>query len=80
MEEYNDSLGKINKKYAIKKRRSDGIRKYFIHKYGVDPPVIIGDKMLEHHNENPSEIHFLSEEISLRAFKRKSYLLHTAFQ
>ena len=30
MEEYNDSLGKINKKYAIKKRRSDGIRKYHL--------------------------------------------------
>ena len=66
MKEYNVSLRKPNKKYAIKKedriiRIKDylkniwTIRKYFIHKYGVDPPAINGDQMPLHRNESASQ-------------------------
>ena len=59
------------------------VRKYFIDKYGVDPPVINGDQMPLNYNESASQ-KMLSEELrrslckrKLHAFKRKSYLLHT---
>ena len=66
MKEYNVSLRKPNKKYAIKKedriiRIKDylkniwTVRKYFIHKYGVDPPAINGDQMPLHRNESASQ-------------------------
>ena len=31
------------------------VRKIFIQKYGIDPPVINGDQMPLHHNENASQ-------------------------
>ena len=70
MKEYNVSLRKPKKKYAIKKE--DGIirikdylnniwtvRKYFIDRYGVDPTVINGDQMPLHRNESARQKHFL---------------------
>ena len=59
MKEYNVSLRKPNKKYAIKKEErviwiTDylkniwTVRKYFIDKYGIDPPIINRDQMSLH--------------------------------
>ena len=66
MKEYNVCLRKLNRKYAIKKedriiRIKDylkiiwTVRKYFIDKYGFDPPVINGDQMSLHRNESASQ-------------------------
>ena len=66
MKEYNVSLRKPNKKYVIKKedrkiRIKDylkdiwTVRKYFIDKYGVDPPVINGDQTPFYRNESGSQ-------------------------
>ena len=94
MKEYNVSLRKPNKKYAIKKedriiRIKDylkniwTVRKYFINKHGVDPPVINGDQMSLHRNESESQktLSLKSERSlckrKLPVFKRKSYLLQT---
>ena len=62
-QEYGISLRKPNKKYSIKKedlveRLQDYLRniwrvkRFFIEKYGIDPPVINGDQMLLHRNES----------------------------
>ena len=62
----NVSLRKPNKKYAIQKedpiiRIKDylkniwTVRKYFIDKYGVDPPFINGDQMSLHRKESASQ-------------------------
>ena len=63
--EYGVSLRKPNKRYSIKKdlveRLQDylknvwSIRRYFIEKYGVDPPIINGDQMPLHRNESSSQ-------------------------
>ena len=66
MKEYNVSLRKPNKKYVIKKddrkiRIKDylkdiwTVRKYFIEKYRVDPPVIYGDQTPFYRNESGSQ-------------------------
>ena len=70
MKEYNVTLRKPNKKYAIKKedqiiRIKDYLkniwtmRKYFVDRYGVDPRVIDGDQMPLHRNGSASQKHFL---------------------
>ena len=84
MKEYNVSPRKPNKKYAIKKedriiRIKDylkniwTVRKYFIDKYGVDPPVINGDHMTLHRNESASQktLSLKSEEF----FVKENYML-----
>ena len=84
MKEYNVSLRKPNKKYAIKKedriiRIKDYlkniwmVRKYFIDKYGVDPPVINRDQMSLHRNESASQkaLSLKSEEV----FVKENYML-----
>ena len=84
MKEYNVSLRKPNKKYVIKKedriiRIKDylknicTVRKYFIDKYGVDPPVINGDQMPLHRNESGSQktLSLKSEEF----FLKENYIL-----
>ena len=61
--EYGISLRKPNKKYSIKKedlvehlqdylRNVCRVRRFFIEKYGIDPPVINGDQMPLHRNES----------------------------
>ena len=65
MKEYNVSFRKPNKKCAIKKedriirikdclKKIWMVKKYFIDKYGVDPPVINRDQMSLHRNESAS--------------------------
>ena len=83
MKEYNVSLRKPNKKYAIKKDRIIRIkdylknictvRKYFIDKYGVDPPAINGDQMPLHRNKsaNQKTLSLKSEEV----FVKENYML-----
>ena len=84
IKEYNVSLSKPNKKYAIKKedriiRIKDylenvwTLRKYFIDKYGVDPPVFNGDQMPLHRNESTSQktLSLKSEEV----FVKENYML-----
>ena len=84
MDEYNASLRKPNKKFAIKKedrkiRIKDylkniwTVRKYFIDNYGIDPPVINGDQMLLHRNESASQKTFSlkSEDV----FVKENYML-----
>ena len=62
MKEYGVSLAKPNKRYSIKaedlKIRIEDylkniwyVRRFFIEKYGVDPPIINGDQMPLHRNE-----------------------------
>ena len=64
--EYGVSLRKPNKRYSMKKedlverlqdclRNVWSIRRYFIEKYGLDPPIINGDQMPLHRNESPSQ-------------------------
>ena len=84
MDEYNVSLRKPNKKFAIKKedrkiRIKDylkniwTVRKYFIDKYGIDPPVINGDQMPLHRNESASQktLSLKSEDV----FVKENYML-----
>ena len=63
MKEYNVSLRKPNKRFAVKNedriiRIKDylqniwTVRKYFLDTYGVDPPIINGDQMPLHRNES----------------------------
>ena len=84
MKEYNVSFRKPNKKYAIKKEdriiRIKGylkniwtVRKYFINKYGVDPPVINGDQMPLHRNESASQKTFYLK--SKEVFVKENYML-----
>ena len=49
------------------------VRKYFIDKYGVDPPVISGDQMPLHRNESASQktLSLKSEEV----FVKENYML-----
>ena len=83
MKEYNVSFLKPNKNYAIRKedRKTQikdylkniwAVRKYFIDKYGVDPPVINGDEMPLHSNESASQktLFLKSEEV----FVKENYL------
>ena len=64
--EYGASLRKPNKRFSIKREdlvtRIDNylqnvwtVRNVFIKKYGIDPPVIHGDQMSLHRNENASQ-------------------------
>lgn len=64
--EYGVSLRKPNKRYSIKRedlliRLRDylqnvwAVRRFFIEKYGVDPPIINGDQMPLHRNESTQE-------------------------
>ena len=84
MKEYNVSLQKPNKKYAIKKedqiiRIKDylkinwTVRKYFIDKYGVYPPVTNGDQMPLHRSESASQkTLFLKSD---KIFVKENYML-----
>ena len=65
-QEYGISLRKPNKKYSIKKedlverlqdylRNIWRVRRFFIEKYGIDPPVINGDQMPLHRNESSQQ-------------------------
>ena len=65
-DEYGVSLRKLNKRFSIKKedlvRRIEDylqnvwtVRKFFIKKYGIDPPVINGDQMPLYRNESASQ-------------------------
>ena len=93
MKDYNVSLCKLTKKYAINKedeiiqikdycKNIWMVRKYFINKYGVDSTVINRDQMPLHTNESANKNTFFKIRSlckrKLPAFKRKSYLLHTA--
>lgn len=82
--EYGISLRKPNKRYSIKKedlveRLQDylknvwTIRRYFIEKYGVDPPIINGDQMPLHRNEssNQKTLNFKGEE----TFVKENHML-----
>ena len=84
MKEYNVTLRKLNKKYTIKKedqiiRIKDylkniwTVRKYFIDRYGVDPPVINGDQLPLHRNQSESQktLSLKSEEV----FVKENYML-----
>ena len=62
-QEYGISLRKPNKKYSIKKedlverlqdylRNVWQVRRFFIEKYSIDPPVINGDQMPLHRNKS----------------------------
>ena len=73
--EYVLSLRRPNKRYSIKKedfliRLRDylqnlwTVRRYFIEKYGVDPPIINGDQMPLHRNESSQD--------KTMAFKKKT--------
>ena len=73
MKEYNVSLRKPNKKYAIKKEdriiRIKGyskniwtVRKYFINKYGAGPPVFNGDQMPLRRNKAQVRKHFIENQ------------------
>ena len=64
--EYGMSLRKPNKRFSIKKtdlieRLQDylknvwTLRRFFIQKYGVDPPIINGDQMPLHRNESSQQ-------------------------
>ena len=82
--EYGVSLRKPNKRYSIKKedlveRLQDylknvwSIRRYFIEKYGIDPPIISGDQMPLHRNESSSQktLNFKGEE----TFVKENHML-----
>ena len=84
MKEYNVSLRKPNKRYAIKNeervvRLQDYlkniwmVRKYFLDTYGIDPPIINGDQMPLHRNESASQ-----KTLSLKSettFVKENYML-----
>ena len=82
--EYGISLRKPNKRYSVKKgdlviRLQDylknvwRIRRYFIEKYGVDPPTINGDQMPLHRNECSQQktLNFKGEE----TFVKENHIL-----
>ena len=84
MKEYNVSLRKPNKRFAIK--NEDRVirikyylkniwtaRKYFLETYGVDPPIINGDQMPLHTNESAGQktLSLKSEE----TFIKENYML-----
>ena len=84
MKEYNVSLRKPNKHFAIKNedriiRIKDylpniwTVRKYFLDTYGVDPPIINGDQMPLHSNESAGQktLSLKSEE----TFVKENYML-----
>ena len=84
MKEYNVSLRKPNKRFAIKNedriiRIKDylqniwTVRKYFLDTYGVDPPIINGDQMPLHRNESAGQktLSLKSEE----TFVKENYML-----
>ena len=63
MSEYEVSLRKPNKRFAIKQddrierileylKNVWRIRKFFLDNYGIDPPIINGDQMPLHRNES----------------------------
>ena len=73
MKEHNVNLRKPNRKYAIKKEdriiRIKGylkniwtVRKYFINKYGVGPPVFNGDQMPFRRNKAQVRKHFIENQ------------------
>ena len=77
--EYGLSLKKPNKRFSIKKedlliRLQDylqniwTVRRYFIQKYGIDPPIINGDQMPLHRNESSQQktITFKGEDTFIR--------------
>jgi hypothetical protein len=82
--EYGISLRKPNKRYSIKKtdlivRLQDylkniwTLRRFFIEKYGVDPPIINGDQMPLHRNESSQQktLAFKGED----TFVKENYML-----
>ena len=84
MKEYHMNLRKPNKKFAIKNedrviRIADylkniwTVRKYFIDKYGIEPPVINGDQMPLHRNESASQktLFLVAEDV----FVKENYML-----
>ena len=84
MKEYNVSLRKPNKRFAIKNedriiRIKDYlqniwlVRKYFLDTYGIEPPIINGDQMPLHRNESASQktLSFKSE----ATFVKENYML-----
>ena len=84
MKEYNVSLRKPNKRFAIKNedrliRIKDylqhiwTVRKYFLDTYGVDPPIINGDQTPLHRNESAGQktLSLKSEE----TFVKENYML-----
>ena len=84
MKEYNVSLWKPNKKFGIKiedriirikvyLKNIWTVRKYFMGKYGVKPPVINGDQMPLHRNASASQktLSLKSEEV----FVKENYML-----
>ena len=84
IKEYNVSLRKPNKRFAIKNedriiRIKDylqniwTVRNYFLDTYGVDPPIINGDQMPIHRNESAGQktLSLKSEE----TFGKKNYML-----
>ena len=84
MKEYNVSLRKPNKKYAIKKedriiqikgylKNIWTVRKDFINKHGVDPLVFNGDQMPLHRNESASQKTFYLK--SKEVFVKENYIL-----
>ena len=77
--EYGLSLKKPNKRFSIKKedlliRLQDylqniwTVRRYFIQKYGINPPIINGDQMPLHRNESSQQktITFKGEDTFVR--------------
>ena len=84
MKEYNVSLRKPNKRLAIKNedriirikyylQNIWTVRKYFLDTEGVDPPIISGDQMPLHRNENAGQrtLSLKSEE----TFVKENYML-----
>ena len=82
--EYGISLRKPNKRYSIKKsdlveRLQDYLKniwtigRFFIEKYGVDPPIINGDQMPLHRNESSQQktLAFKGED----TFVKENYML-----
>ena len=82
--EYDISLRKPNKRYSIKKedlieplqnylKNVWSIRRYFIEKYGVDPPIINEDQMPLHRNESSVQktLNFKGEE----TFVKENHML-----
>ena len=84
MKDYNVSLRKPNKRFAIKNedriiRIKDylqniwTVRKYFLDTYGLDPPIINGHQMPLHRNESAGQktLSLQSEE----TFVKENYML-----
>ena len=78
-EEYGVSLKMPNKRYSIKKedlveRLQDflknmwHLRRFFIEKYGIDPPIINGDQMPLHRNESSQQktLSFKGEDVVVK--------------